>query len=95
MTSIAAKKIWKGEASQEAGARALAAIDDFVIRLMPSDVLVGSALDLAAQHRFSAYDAVYLALARKEDVSLVTFDDRLIERADKAGMPALAARPNA
>ena len=93
IASIAAKKIWKGEASREAGARALAAIDEFVARLTPSEALVRPALDLAAEHRFSAYDAVYLALAQAEGVVVVTFDDKLIARVEDAGLGGLATRP--
>lgn len=93
IASIAAKKIWKGEASREAGARALAAIDEFVAHLTPSDALVRPALELATEHRFSAYDAVYLALAQAEGIVVVTFDDKLIARAEETGLRGLATRP--
>lgn len=90
IASIAAKKIWKSEASREAADRALEAIDDFVGWLEPSKSLVGPALKLAAEHRFSAYDATYLALAASEGVALVTFDEKLITRANEAGLTGLA-----
>jgi predicted nucleic acid-binding protein len=90
IASIAAKKIWKAEASQEAGSRALLAIDDFVDRLEPARTLIIRALHLAAEHRFSAYDATYLALAESEGITVVTFDEKLIARAAEAGMSKLA-----
>ena len=93
IASIAAKKIWKGEASREAGARALTAIDEFVGRIEMTQALVGPALILAADHRFSAYDATYLALARVEGLTVITFDEKLIARADEAGLIGLAALP--
>lgn len=95
IASIAAKKVWRGEASREAASRALLAIDDFVGRLEPAKALVGEALSLAADHRFSAYDATYLALARIEGVTLVTFDDKLIARANETGLAGLATAPHA
>lgn len=54
IASIAAKKVWKGEASLEAGSRAVSAIDEFVITTHGSDALIERVFVLAATHRFSA-----------------------------------------
>jgi predicted nucleic acid-binding protein len=40
--------------------------------------LADDALDLALAHGLSAYDACYVALARREAVPLVTADERLV-----------------
>ncbi len=59
-------------------------------------------IDVQHQHRLSAYDAMYLALARAEDARLLTLDARLAEAADERailldGMPPrrLTERPEA
>lgn len=89
IASIAAKKVWRQEASVEVGRKAVAMIGDFVERLISADSLAGRAYSLAAQHRFSAYDAAYLALAENEACQLVTLDDKLVQRAVAAGLGAL------
>lgn len=94
IASIAAKKVWKGEASLEAGSRAVSAIDEFVITTHASDALIERVFALAATHRFSAYDAAYLALAEFEQAPVVTFDQKLIARAREAGLGTLVAHPD-
>ena len=86
IASIAAKKVWRGEASTEAGARSIEAIDDFLAEAIPLGELAGQAFDLAAKHRFSAYDATYLALAEQRETRLVTLDRKLVDRATQAGV---------
>ena len=85
IASIGAKKIWKGLAEAEVGARAAEATARLVTLVHDASALELEALQLAAEHRFSAYDAAYLALARQEGVPMVTLDDRLKRRADEAG----------
>lgn len=93
IASIAAKKVWKGEASLEAGSRAVSAIDEFVIKTYGGAALIDRVFILAATHRFSAYDAAYLALAELKQVPVMTFDQKLVTRAREAGLGALVARP--
>lgn len=93
VASIAAKKVWRGEASVEASLRAIRAIDDFILGTRSSVDLVDRAFDLAQTHRISAYDAAYLALAELEDAPLITLDDKLIQRAREAGLGQLVRRP--
>jgi predicted nucleic acid-binding protein len=45
------------------------------------------ALPLARQHQLSAYDAAYLALAKRLAMPLATFDDKLTEAAQAEGVP--------
>lgn len=93
IASISAKKVWRGEAPASVSIRAIRSIDEFVVRTTSSADLAERAFDLAASHRFSAYDAAYLALAELEGAPLVTLDDRLIARASEVGLGRLARRP--
>jgi predicted nucleic acid-binding protein len=43
---------------------------------------------LAREHDLSAYDAAYLDLAIRSGAALATFDKRLADACDKAGVPA-------
>ena len=86
IASIAAKKVWRGEATIEAGVRSLVAVGDFVAETVSMGELARQAFSLAAEHRFSAYDAAYLALAQARGTHLVTLDGRLAERAKQVGL---------
>lgn len=94
IASIAAKKVWRGEARLEVSAEAMRTIDDFVAHTRSSATLAMRAFRLAADHHFSAYDAAYLALAEIEKAPLVTLDDKLIARTQDAGLGRLARRPS-
>ena len=89
IASIAAKKVWRGEAPTEVGARSIEAIADFLAEAVPTGELAGRAFALVAQHRFSAYDATYLALAERREIQLVTLDRKLCVRARQAGISHL------
>lgn len=93
IASLSAKKIWRGEAPEEAGHRALAALPDFVDEFVTSRALAPRAFELAAQHKFSAYDGLYLALAEQSGTRVATLDDRLIARATAADLGHLVMRP--
>lgn len=69
--------------------RAAEALDD--LRSLPitrhqARTLVGDAWQL--RHNFSAYDAMYVALARHLDAALLTLDRRLGKAALALGVPA-------
>ena len=52
------------------------------------------ALDrLAATHALGAYDAVYLELALRRSLTLVSLDERLISAAQGLGHPVISALP--
>lgn len=93
IASLSAKKVWRGEAPIEAGPRALDVLRDFVDEFVPSETLASRAFDLAAKHRFSAYDGLYLALAEARRTRLVTLDEKLIERATASDLGDLVTRP--
>lgn len=59
------------------------ALLDGVEQVAPSEGLLRECARLAAEHRLSAYDAAYLALALAEDAPLVTEDARLHRAAAK------------
>jgi predicted nucleic acid-binding protein len=50
-------------------------------------------LTLARRHRLSVYDASYLELARRDDVSLATLDKELAAAASSAGVDLLGRSP--
>lgn len=92
IASVAAKKVWRGETTEEIGGRACAALDS-IVATVSSPALVARAFVLAARHRFSAYDSLYLALAETRGVPLYTFDNALARRAIGIGLSDLIERP--
>lgn len=64
-----------GEIDDERGHAALADLVDFPIRRYPHDFLLTRVWSLRSN--FTAYDAVYVALAEALDASLLTRDRRL------------------
>lgn len=89
IASIAAKKVWRSETSAMDGAAALTAALELVAAPVGLRDLAGRACEFAAAHRFSAYDATYLALAEARACRLATLDDRLVRRAEQAGFSHL------
>lgn len=86
LVSVAAKKVWRGEASEEMALAAVEAAQALLTETAPSGPLAARAFGLAARHRFSVYDAVYLALAEAEDSCLATLDQKLARRAEENGL---------
>jgi len=89
MASIAAKKVWRGETTDQIAGRAIDATIELVQLLVSGAGLAPRAYALAAAHRFSAYDATYLALAEMRSCRVATLDIRLSRRADQAGLAHL------
>jgi predicted nucleic acid-binding protein len=89
---VAAKKVWRGETTEQLGAAACASLEGIVVTT-PSADLALRAFELAARHRFSAYDSLYLALAEKRQVPLYTFDVAFARRTIEAGLEALIDVP--
>lgn len=94
MASLAAKKVWRGEATLDVGNRAIEAISEFVSEAESMRSLAQRALQLAANHRFSAYDATYLALAETRGVPVATLDGKLAVMASAAGLDRLVFTPS-
>ncbi len=93
MASLAAKKVWRGEATLEVGTRAIEAISEFVTEAESIRPLARRALGLAAAHQISAYDATYLALAEARDIPLATLDGKFAAKAAAAGLGRLIFTP--
>jgi predicted nucleic acid-binding protein len=68
-----------GEIDGERGSTALADLADFPIRRYPHDFLLRRVWHL--RHNFTAYDAVYVALAEVLEAPLLTRDHRLADAA--------------
>jgi len=65
----------------------LVVLDRLDLRTLESDrPLLLLALDAAARHGLSAYDALYLALAQSTDAGLATLDQRLAAAARATGL---------
>ena len=71
------------ELSERRASEALAALADLRTLTYPVIELAQEIWDLRAQ--LTAYDAAYLALARRLDVGLITLDKGLVEAASKEG----------
>jgi predicted nucleic acid-binding protein len=55
----------------------------------PSPISMGEALSGARGHQLTAYDAVYLELAKRQSLPLATLERSLESAAKKAGVPLL------
>jgi len=53
--------------------------------MMPSTNLAPLAYDIALENRISFYDSLFLAAARREEVSLLTLDKKMYEKAKATG----------
>lgn len=86
IASLAAKKVWRGEADVDVGARAVEEALALVPETVAIETLAARAFELAASHRFSAYDASYLALAESREGVVMTLDAKLARRATDVGL---------
>jgi predicted nucleic acid-binding protein len=86
MASIAAKQVRRGGAPREAAGRTLAGLRGMLDEAIPLEGLADAAFDLAARHGFSAYDGMYLALARSRRLVVATADAKFARRADEVGL---------
>lgn len=91
-----ANVLWKRvRRGQIKAAEALLAIEDTPVaslRLHRTDELVPQALALALAHGFTAYDALYVALATRVGGTVVTNDGGMRQRGIEAGLPVVAVR---
>jgi len=55
----------------------------------PTVQIAKLALKIALENRMTIYDALYLALAKKQRSKLLTFDERLKEKAEKINIPTI------
>jgi predicted nucleic acid-binding protein len=91
IASVATKAVRRGSISLETARRAVSSLRELVTEAVPSTELCDQAFELAHAHGFSAYDAAYLALAKRETCRLLTADAKLVERAHRSGLGELVA----
>ena len=92
IASVAAKKVWRGETTENVGAQACAALAG-IVSTTPSPPLARRAFEFAARHHVSAYDGLYLALAERRHIPLYTFDGDFARKAIEAGYGDLVEAP--
>lgn len=89
VASVARNHVRRGEATLDYGRRVLTDLESLIDDFTPIGALSVRALELAAEHGFSVYDASYLALAQKTDLKVMTADERLVRRCEAASLQSL------
>jgi predicted nucleic acid-binding protein len=87
--SIVWKKCVRGEITGSQGARILRLANRVKVELTPAPELSARALALGLTLSHSFYDCLYLALAQRERVQLVTADKRLHQKLAGTSMAGL------
>lgn len=83
--SVATKFVRRGLASKDVARDAVERLPELIDEIAPLSDLAGPAYDLATHYGFSAYDGLYLALARRRGLRLVTADAKLARKAVEIG----------
>ncbi len=78
------KAVRRGDIARDDAIAALRSVLGPLDDLIPNETLHARAVEIAIDLRHPIYDCFYLALAEREDASLVTADARLIATAKKA-----------
>jgi predicted nucleic acid-binding protein len=86
--SVTAKFARRGLTPEADARAAVERLPQLIDEVAPLSELAAPAYDLATRYSFSAYDAVYLALALRRGLRLVTADAKLARRAVDAGFAA-------
>ncbi len=79
VTQVMRRRVALGQIGQEPAAAAIGILADLPIHRHPHHFLLGRVW--ALRHKFSAYDAVYVALAESLDEPLITHDKRVANAA--------------
>lgn len=86
------KRVDRGELDRDSAMTAiteLSTLDDLDRHQLDAQ-LVPPALSLAMAHSLTAYDAAYAALAVQLGGTVISGDNRFVERASEAGLPVVA-----
>jgi predicted nucleic acid-binding protein len=83
--SVATKLVRRGGVADRLARDAMEQLRPLITEVAPLGDLAGPAYEIARRYSFSAYDGVYLALARARGLRLVTADARLARRAVEVG----------
>jgi predicted nucleic acid-binding protein len=89
------KRVGRGELDRDSAMTAintLSTLDDLDRHPLDGQ-LVPPALSLALTHSLTAYDAAYAALAVQLGGTVISGDNRFVERASQAGLPVAAVTP--
>lgn len=86
------KRVRRGQIQAEDALAALGSTPVAMLQLHRTEELVPQALALALAHGFTAYDALYVALATRVGGTVVTNDGGMRQRGIEAGLPVVAAR---
>lgn len=89
LSSVAAKKVRRGETSRDFAAEALVRAPGLLTVAASTRPLLRRAFELATDKGFSVYDALYLALAETKEIPVVTADRKFSERAHALGVAGL------
>ncbi len=89
IASVCAKRVRRGDASAEQGAEAVRLVVDLLDEAFAAVDLTPRAFALATAFGFSVYDAMYLALAERHRLTVLTADIKLADRARREGLGAL------
>ncbi|HEX4805151.1 MAG TPA: type II toxin-antitoxin system VapC family toxin [Conexibacter sp.] len=85
------KRVRRGQFQAEEALAMIASPPVESLILHRTDELVPQALALALAHGFTAYDALYVALATRVGGTVVTNDGGMRQRGIEAGLPVVAA----
>ena len=85
-TNILWKYVRRFGYSPEAARQDVADLVRLPLQAVSTAVLAEAALALALEHGATAFDAVYVALAQKLSLPLVTADEALVRRLDGTGL---------
>jgi predicted nucleic acid-binding protein len=86
------KRVNRGELDRDSAMKAIGDLSNFEdLDRHPLDAkFVPPALSLALAHSLTVYDAAYAALAVQLGGTVITGDNRFIERGSQAGLPVIA-----
>ena len=85
VASAALKRLRLGLTDAQTAAEAVQSVAGFFDDVTPTFPLVDSALAIGLRTGTSVYDSIYLSLAQRLDVPLVTADERLVRRVQASG----------
>lgn len=94
IASLASKKVRRGEASTRLAMAALDALGEILSEIVPGKPFAARAFAYAADHGFSAYDGLYLAVADHHGAKVITADMKMYRRAVELGLGHLVAPLN-
>jgi predicted nucleic acid-binding protein len=83
------KKVKNQEITAEQGQAIVTNVPMILDHIVPSSELAQRAFDLAVQSNHPVYDCLYLALAERESITLITDDAKLVAVAKKARLARL------